>query len=135
MPSPSEPQHLFADILARVQGAAAAVLGSGADLSRIVVEPPRDPTHGDMATNAAMALAKDAGRKPAKRPETIAPKRGGNSKITPVDIAGPVFINLPLKPAVWSEELRLVLEGGGNYGRSKIGKVKRSTSSTFRRIQ
>jgi len=113
---------LFADILARVQGAAAAVLGSGADLSRIVVEPPRDPTHGDMATNAAMVLAKDAGKKPRELAESIAAKLRGDSKITSVDIAGPGFINLTLKPAVWSEELRLVLEAGGNYGRSEIGK-------------
>jgi len=122
MPSPSEPQHLFADILARVQGAAAAVLGSGADLSRIVVEPPRDPTHGDMATNAAMVLAKDAGKKPRELAESIAAKLRGDSKITSVDIAGPGFINLTLKPAVWSEELRLVLEAGDDYGRSDIGK-------------
>ena len=122
MPSPSEPQHLFADILARVQGAAASVLGSGADLSRIVVEPPRDPTHGDMATNAAMVLAKDAGKKPRELAESIAAKLRGDSKITSVDIAGPGFINLTLKPAVWSEELRLVLEAGDDYGRSDIGK-------------
>jgi len=113
---------LFADILARVQGAAAAVLGSGADLSRIVVEPPRDPTHGDMATNAAMVLAKDAGKKPRELAESIAAKLRGDSKITSVDIAGPGFINLTLKPAVWSEELRLVLEAGDDYGRSDIGK-------------
>ena len=56
--------HLFSTMLARVSAACAAILGPMADLSRIVVEPPRDPTHGDMATNAAMVLAKDAGQKP-----------------------------------------------------------------------
>jgi arginyl-tRNA synthetase len=122
MPSPSKPQHLFADVLARVQGATAAVLGSGADLSRIVVEPPRDPTHGDMATNAAMVLAKDAGKKPRELAESIAAKLRGDDKITSVDVAGPGFINLTLKPNVWSEELRLVLEAGSDYGRSDIGK-------------
>ena len=122
MPSPSKPQHLFADILARVQGATTAVLGSGADLSRIVVEPPRDPTHGDMATNAAMVLAKDAGKKPRELAESIAAKLRGDDKITSVDVAGPGFINLTLKPAVWSEELRLVLEAGSDYGRSDSGK-------------
>jgi arginyl-tRNA synthetase len=122
MPSPSKPQHLFADVLARVQGATAAVLGSGADLSRIVVEPPRDPTHGDMATNAAMVLAKDAGKKPRELAESIAAKLRGDDKITSVDVAGPGFINLTLKPNVWSEELRLVLEEGSDYGRSDIGK-------------
>ena len=64
MSSDAKPQHLFAAMLASVQAATTAVLGSGTDVSRIVVEPPRDPTHGDMATNAAMVLAKDAGKKP-----------------------------------------------------------------------
>ncbi|MGB8039152.1 MAG: arginine--tRNA ligase [Pseudolabrys sp.] len=122
MPSASKPQHLFADILARVQQATAAVLGPGADLSRIVVEPPRDPTHGDMATNAAMVLAKDAGKKPRELADSIAAKLRGDDKVTSVDIAGPGFINLTLKPIVWTEELRLVLEAGSDYGRSDIGK-------------
>ena len=122
MPSASKPQHLFADILARVQQATAAVLGPGADLSRIVVEPPRDPTHGDMATNAAMVLAKDAGKKPRELADSIAAKLRGDDKVTSVDIAGPGFINLTLKPNVWTEELRLVLEAGSDYGRSDIGK-------------
>ena len=122
MPSASKPQHLFADILARVQQATVAVLGPGADLSRIVVEPPRDPTHGDMATNAAMVLAKDAGKKPRELADSIAAKLRGDDKVTSVDIAGPGFINLTLKPNVWTEELRLVLEAGSDYGRSDIGK-------------
>src|SRR6478752_326787 len=122
MPSASKPQHLFADILARVQQATAAVLGSGADVSRIVVEPPRDPTHGDMATNAAMVLAKEAGKKPRELAESIAAKLRGDDKVTSVDTAGPGFINLTLKPNVWVEELRLVLAAGSNYGRSEIGR-------------
>jgi arginyl-tRNA synthetase len=122
MPSASKPQHLFADILARVQQATAAVLGPGADLSRIVVEPPRDPTHGDMATNAAMVLAKEAGKKPRELAESIAAKLRGDGKVTSVEIAGPGFINLTLKPNVWVEELRLVFEAGSNYGRSEIGR-------------
>jgi arginyl-tRNA synthetase len=61
MSSDAKPQHLFATMLASVQAATAVVLGAGADISRIVVEPPRDPTHGDMATNAAMVLAKVRG--------------------------------------------------------------------------
>jgi arginyl-tRNA synthetase len=121
MPNPPKPQHLFADILARVRDATTAVLGSGADLSRIVVEPPRDPTHGDMATNAAMVLAKDAGKKPRELADSIAAKLRGDEKITSVDVAGPGFINLTLKPNVWSEELRLVLAAGSDYGRSEIG--------------
>ena len=121
MPSASKPQHLFADILARVQQATSAVLGPGADLSRIVVEPPRDPTHGDMATNAAMVLAKEAGKKPRELAESIAANLRGDAKVASVDIAGPGFINLTLKPNVWIEELRLVLAAGSDYGRSEIG--------------
>ena len=101
MPSASRPQHLFDDILARVQQATVAVLGPGADLSRIVVEPPRDPTHGDMATNAAMVLAKEAGKKPRELAESIAANLRGDAKVASVDIAGPGFINLTLKPNVW----------------------------------
>jgi arginyl-tRNA synthetase len=122
MPSASKPQHLFADILARVQQATAAVLGPGADLSRIVVEPPRDPTHGDMATNAAMVLAKEAGKKPRELAESIAANLSGDAKVASVDIAGPGFINLTLKPNVWVEELGLVLAAGSDYGRSEIGR-------------
>ena len=124
--SPStKPQHLFADILARVQAATSAALGSDAEVSRIVVEPPRDQTHGDMATNAAMVLAKDAGKKPRELAENIATKLRADDKVASVDVAGPGFLNLTLKPRVWSEELRLVLETGKDYGRSDIGKGKR----------
>jgi arginyl-tRNA synthetase len=122
MSSDAKPQHLFATMLASVQAATAAVLGSGADVSRIVVEPPRDPTHGDMATNAAMVLAKDAGKKPRELAEGIAARLRSDGKVASVDIAGPGFINLTLKPNVWNEELRLVLEAGRDYGRSDMGK-------------
>ena len=122
MSSDAKPQHLFVTMLASVQAATAAVLGSGADVSRIVVEPPRDPTHGDMATNAAMVLAKDAGKKPRELAESIAAKLRSDGKVASVDIAGPGFINLTLKRNVWSEELRLVLEAGRHYGRSDLGK-------------
>src|SRR5215510_3231856 len=121
MSSLPKPQHLFADMLARVCAAAGIVSGSGADLSRIVVELPRDPTHGDMATNAAMVLAKDAGTKARELAESIAEKLRVDEKIAKVTVAGPGFINLALKPHVWGEELRLVLDQGGNYGRSTIG--------------
>ena len=122
MSSDAKPQHLFATMLASVQAATVAVLGSGVDVSRIVVEPPRDPTHGDMATNAAMVLAKDAGKKPRELAESIAAKLRSDAKVASVDIAGPGFINLTLKPNVWSDELRLVLEAGRDYGRGDPGK-------------
>ncbi len=109
-------------MLTRVQTASTAVLGSGAAIGRIVVEPPRDPTHGDMATNAAMVLAKDAGKKPRELAENIAAKLRTDDKIASVDVAGPGFINLSLKPKVWGEELLLALAQGADYGRSDIGK-------------
>ncbi len=118
----AKPQHLFADMLVRICAATAAVVGSGTDLSRIVVEPPRDPTHGDMATNAAMVLAKDVGKKPRELAEGIAAKLRADNKVASVTVAGPGFINLTLKPHVWGEELRLVLATGSDYGRSDIGK-------------
>jgi arginyl-tRNA synthetase len=113
--------HLFATMLARVHAAAASVLGPSADLSRIVVEPPRDPTHGDMATNAAMVLAKDAGQKPRELADKIAAALQADSLVDKVDVAGPGFINLTLKVHVWADALRAVLEQGKEYGRGTIG--------------
>ncbi len=115
------PQHLFAAMLARVRAATAPLVGAGADLSRIVVEPPRDPTHGDMATNAAMVLAKDAGQKPRELAEKIAERLRADDLVAKVDVAGPGFINLALKPHVWGEALRAALAAGKDYGRSDIG--------------
>jgi len=119
--SAKKPQHLFAAMLTRVQAACAGVLGAGADLSRVLVEPPRDPTHGDLATNAAMVLAKDAGKKPRELAEAIAEKLRADDIVAKVDVAGPGFINLTLKPHVWADELRHVLAAGLDYGRSDIG--------------
>jgi arginyl-tRNA synthetase len=117
-----KPKHLFAEMLSSVCESTAAVLGPGADLSGVVVEPPRDASHGDMATNAAMVLAKDAGRKPRELAESIATKLRADDKVASIDVAGPGFINLTLKANVWSDELRLVLEARRDYGRSDIGK-------------
>jgi arginyl-tRNA synthetase len=117
---PSSP-HLFADVLARVHavcGALAAEGGwpAGVDLSRIVVEPPRDASHGDMATNAAMVLAKEAKAKPRDLAEKIAEKLRSDDLIAAVEIAGPGFINLTLKPQAWADALRVVLREGPSYG-------------------
>lgn len=123
--SPSSP-HLFALILGRVQAvfealAAEGALPAGLDLSRVVVEPPKDPTHGDMATNAAMVLAKEAKAKPRDLAEQIAAKLRAEPMVAKVEIAGPGFINLTLQTKVWTDELRAVLAQGSAYGRSAIG--------------
>ena len=113
--------HLFALMLIRVQAACASVLGSDTDLSRVLVEPPRDPSHGDMATNAAMVLAKDAKQKPRELADKLADQLRGDSAVAAVSVAGPGFINLTLKPHVWGEELRAALAAGADYGRSDLG--------------
>src|ERR1700676_3563986 len=118
-------QHLFANVLARVHAVCAAELGAGTDLSRVVVEPPKDPTHGDMATNAAMVLAKKARTKPRELAEKIASRLRSDDLIAAADVAGPGFINLTLKPPVWADTLRAVLRDGPSYGQSAIGADER----------
>src|ERR1700740_2289826 len=118
----ASPPHLFANVLARVHavcGALAAEGGwpAGIDLSRVVVEPPRDASHGDMATNAAMVLAKEAKAKPRDLAEAIAARLRSDALIEKVDVAGPGFINLTLRPTAWAEALRSVLREGEAYGR------------------
>ncbi len=119
--------NIFAEMLDRVRRAndalvAAGVLPADIDLSRVSVEPPRDPAHGDMATNAAMVLARDAGRKPRELAEAIADKLRTDALVGKVEVAGPGFINLTLKPAAWIEALRNAVQLGSNYGRSDIGR-------------
>ncbi len=126
MSEKSSSPHLFADVLARVH-AVCGVLATeggwpaGIDLSRVVVEPPRDAAHGDMATNAAMVLAKEAKAKPRDLAEKIAEKLRHDDLIASVEIAGPGFINLTLKPQAWSDALRTVLREGASYGRGASG--------------
>jgi arginyl-tRNA synthetase len=114
-------QHPFANMLTRVHAVCAAELGAGTDLSRVVVEPPKDPSHGDMATNAAMVLAREAGKKPRDLVEQIAARLRTDDLIASVDVAGPGFINLTLKVSVWADTLRTVLCEGHSYGQSAIG--------------
>jgi arginyl-tRNA synthetase len=126
MADKSAPQHLFADVLARVHAVCGALAAeghwpAGIDLSRVVVEPPRDASHGDMATNAAMVLAKDAKVKPRDLAEAIAARLRADDLIASVDVAGPGFINLTLKPAAWANELRTLLREDASYGNSTIG--------------
>jgi arginyl-tRNA synthetase len=118
--------NIFAEILERVRAAsdalvAAGVLPSGIDQSRITVEPPRDASHGDMATNAAMALAKDAGRKPRELAEMIAEKLRGDTLVVKVEVAGPGFINVTLRHQAWTQTLQAAVTLGRDYGRSDIG--------------
>ena len=130
MSDKSAPQHLFADVLARVHAVCADLAAEGQwpegiDFSRVVVEPPRDASHGDMATNAAMVLAKEAKAKPRDLADKFAEKLRADDLVAVVDVAGPGFINLTLKPQVWADALRTVLREGASYGRSAVGKAEK----------
>ncbi len=93
-----------------------------ASVEGITLEPPKDASHGDLATNAAMILAKAAGKTPRELAERISPLLASDPFIEAVEIAGPGFINLTLAHAFWPSVLRMVLEQGESYGRSAIGK-------------
>ncbi|MGB9367214.1 MAG: arginine--tRNA ligase [Xanthobacteraceae bacterium] len=125
----ADPYHnIFATALGRVHSALAALTAAGAlpalDASRVVVEPPRAPTHGDMATNVAMVLAKEAGKKPRELAELVAEKLRADELIAKVDVAGPGFINLALKPEAWFDTLRAAVSAGTDYGRGTSDRHK-----------
>ncbi|WP_192245980.1 arginine--tRNA ligase [Mesorhizobium silamurunense] len=118
--------NIFADFNARIVKAVEALDlkdkdGGALDLSRIAVEPPRDASHGDLATNAAMVLAKPANQNPRALAERLAEALRADADIASADIAGPGFVNLRLKDGFWQAHLAVLLGEGRNYGRSKIG--------------
>ena len=96
-------------------------LAPGVDRGAIAVEPPRDASHGDLATNAAMVLAKRAGANPRALADLIAPRLAALDPVESAEVAGPGFINIRLSPAIWRDELRAILDGGADYGRSASG--------------
>ncbi|WP_442954973.1 arginine--tRNA ligase [Parasphingorhabdus sp.] len=100
----------------------AGVLPAGMDRSNVTLEPPRDPSHGDLSTNAAMVLSKAAGMKPRDLAEKITEKLGTLDDVQSVDIAGPGFINLRVAEPVLLRELLEIAELGSEYGRSDKGK-------------
>jgi len=117
---------LYAQHAALLDGVLDELVADGAlpaDLGRknVTVEPPRDPSHGDLATNAAMVLAKAAQTNPRALAEAIKPKLEALPPVTSVEIAGPGFINLRLNPDAWRDELRTILREGEEYGLSAIG--------------
>ena len=121
---------LYAQYAALLDGVLDDLVAEGqlpADLDRknVTVEPPRDPAHGDLATNAAMVLAKTAGTNPRALAETIKPKLEALPPVTSVEVAGPGFINLRLTPDAWRDELRTILREGETYGTSTIGADER----------
>ncbi len=122
--------NIFALFETRVREALEALIRSGTlpaglDLSRVLVEPPRDPSHGDLATNAALVLAKEAKQNPKALGEALAAELRADPRIVEASVAGPGFINLRLAPEVFHEVIRAALRDGEAYGRAKMpgGKV------------
>jgi len=112
--------NIFNDFADRVRAAALRV-APGADVSRVVVEPPRDASHGDLATNAAMVLAKPLGRNPRELAMHIAAALAIDPDIDAAEVAGPGFINLRLRKPVWHRLLGTIVGQGPEYGRSRVG--------------
>ncbi|MEH3157589.1 MAG: arginine--tRNA ligase [Sphingomonas taxi] len=100
---------------------AAGTLPGGLDRKNVTVEPPRDATHGDLATNAAMVLAKPAGMNPRALGEALAAELGKLDEVAEASVAGPGFINLRLTDAAWRGELAQITDAGDAYGRSTLG--------------
>ncbi|MGX9120048.1 arginine--tRNA ligase [Mesorhizobium sp. BHbsci] len=123
--------NIFADFNARITRAVEALDlkakdGGSLDLSRIAVEPPRDASHGDLATNAAMVLAKPTGQPPRALAERLAQALRADIDIAAADVAGPGFVNLRLKDAFWQLHLTVLLGEGRDYGRSTVGGGKKA---------
>ena len=104
---------------------AEGALPVGLDRTNVAVEPPRDASHGDLATNAAMVLAKPAGTNPRALAALIAPKIEAMPGVTSVEVAGPGFINIRLTEQAWRDELAGILAAGDAYGRSTVGRGER----------
>ncbi|MBC6406493.1 MAG: arginine--tRNA ligase [Rhodospirillales bacterium] len=96
-------------------------LPAGLDLSRAVVQPPRDEAHAEMSSNAAMVLAKPAGRKPREIAGMLKEALAGEPQVRDLEVAGPGFLNWNLGPEVWLEALRPILRQGTAYGASDMG--------------
>jgi len=111
-----------ADVLALAE---AGALPEGLDLSRIAVEPPRDPAHGDLSTNAAMVLAKPAGMNPRELAQRLAERLRSHGDVVSAEVAGPGFLNLKLADSFWHARLAEILRAGPAYGDSRMGQGRR----------
>ena len=122
--------NLFQDLRALVitelaAMANAGVIPAGLDTAAVSVEPPRDPLHGDMATNAAMVLAKPAGMAPRAIADALAARLAADPRVAVAEVAGPGFLNIRLKPQVWQNLVGTVLTMGQDFGKSDLGAGKR----------
>ncbi|MBD2842543.1 arginine--tRNA ligase [Erythrobacter rubeus] len=122
----TENKTLYAAYAAKIEAVLAALAAEGAlpadtSFANVAVEPPRDPSHGDLATNAAMVLAKPAKTNPRALAEQIVAKLEAEPSVTSAQIAGPGFINLRLEHSEWLAELTTIQSSGDDYGRSSMG--------------
>ncbi|SCZ73736.1 arginyl-tRNA synthetase [Epibacterium ulvae] len=122
--------NLFTDIHTLVVDSLVAlvaegILPEGLDFANVAVEPPRDAAHGDMATNAAMVLAKPAKMKPRDIATALADKLAADPRVTGAEVAGPGFLNVRLEASVWQDVLGKALAASSNFGRSDLGAGKR----------
>ncbi|MBT5860558.1 MAG: arginine--tRNA ligase, partial [Alphaproteobacteria bacterium] len=118
--------NFFNDLQERIKVALEAMIGDGTlpgglDLGAVAVEPPRDPEHGDVATNCALVLAKAAKMKPRDIAEPLAARLAEADDVVSADVAGPGFLNLRMTDGFWHARLAEVLTGGTEYGRSDLG--------------
>ena len=110
-------------VIAAVQNVIAAeFVGAEVDVSRIVVEPPRDAAHGELSTNAAMVLAKPLGAKPRDLAEKIATELRADDDVGTIEIAGPGFVNLTLTQDFWHRFLATAIAAGSSFGATDRGK-------------
>lgn len=100
-------------------------LPEGLNTDPVTAEPPRDASHGDMATNAAMVLAKPAKMKPRDIADALAAKLATDARITSAEVAGPGFLNLRLAPSVWQAVAGAVMAQGADFGRGTLGAGKK----------
>ena len=122
--------NLFTDIRALVSSSIEAMqaeghLPAGLSLDPVTVEPPRDAGHGDMATNAAMVLAKPAGQKPRDIAEALAARLTRDTRVESAEVAGPGFLNIRLAATVWHALPPAILKAGRDFGRSAMGQGQR----------
>jgi len=122
--------NVYALVHARILAALAALerrglLPAGLDLSNVEVSTPREAAHGDLASNAALVLAKAARRKPREIAEPLAEELARDADVARAEVAGPGFLNLAFKPAFWQRVVAAILEQGPAYGRADLGRGER----------
>jgi len=130
-PARKSDMNLFADFEIRIKNALETIeivkeKQSEVDFGRITVEPPRDPSHGDVATNAAMVLAKPLGTNPRALADVIAAALRDDADVSEVSVAGPGFINIRLATGYWQNVLSAMIKAGLSYGRSTLGQGRKA---------